>query len=175
MSGWCLSNLLPLTPRHRLFAMIAATIPDVDGFGKPISEELYLRYHHVLGHNLLFALLISTVLTIFSTRRILAFVLYFALFHLHLFMDYWGSGPDWPIEYLWPFRSGPDYQFMNANGWAFYSWQNILTAFLLLLWTIYIGWFGRRTPLELLMPKLDRRLVGLPPLEGRGFDPIMPK
>ena len=50
---------------------------------------------------------------------------------------------------------------MNPYGWNFYSWQNITAAFVLLLWTVAIAYVCRRTPLELLMPSLDRRLVGL--------------
>ena len=48
------------------------------------------------------------------------------------------------------------------------AWQNITAAFLLLLWTVWIGYRRKRTPLELLMPSLDRRLVGLPPEAGSG-------
>ena len=51
---------------------------------------------------------------------------------------------------------------MNPYGWDFFSWQNIMAAFLLLLWTVWIAYSRKRTPLELLMPSLDRRLVGLP-------------
>jgi hypothetical protein len=50
---------------------------------------------------------------------------------------------------------------MNPHGWAFYSWQNITAAFVMLLWTVAIGYVCRRTPLESIMPNLDRRLVGL--------------
>ena len=42
-------------------------------------------------------LLISLTLASFSTRRVLAFCAYLALFHLHLVLDYFGSGPGWPI------------------------------------------------------------------------------
>jgi hypothetical protein len=49
---------------------------------------------------------------------------------------------------------------MNAHAWEFYSWQNISAAFSLLGVTAAIGFVKRRTPLELLMPSLDRRLVG---------------
>jgi hypothetical protein len=37
-----------------------------------------------------------------------------------------------------------------------YSWQNLLTFLLLLIWTILIAWRMRRTPLEMRMPSLDR-------------------
>jgi len=162
MSGWCIGNLFPFTPRQRLFCMIAATAADVDGVGKIISEDLYFKYHHILGHNLTFAILGSTILAAFSIRRVLSWIVYLALFHLHIFMDLWGSGKDWPIAYWWPFKTAPEYWLSNPYGWDFYSWQNILAAFLFLCWTIWIGYKRRRTPLEVLMPSLDRRLVRLP-------------
>ena len=148
---------------------------DLDGLGIVVSERWYAQYHHILGHNLTFALIVSTVLSIFSSRRMLAWVTYCALFHLHIFMDFWGSGRDWGIAYWWPFRFGPGYWWMNPYGWDFYSWQNISAAFLLFCWTIWIAYIRKRTPLELLMPSLDRRLVGLPDLGGRGFEAIMPE
>jgi len=33
LSGWVIGNCFPLSPAQRLGCMIAATIPDVDGFG----------------------------------------------------------------------------------------------------------------------------------------------
>jgi hypothetical protein len=173
MSGWCVANLLPFTPRERLFCMVAASVPDVDGLGIVVSSRLYERYHHLLGHNLTFALISSAALAIFSTRRALGFVTYCALFHLHLYMDYWGSGRDWFIMYWWPFRQGPGYLWINPDGWAFYSWQNITAALALLVWTVIIAWRCRRTPLEVLMPHLDRQLVRLPPLGAPGLEPIV--
>jgi len=52
MSGWCIANLLPVTPRQRLGAMIAASAADLDGLGILFGQEAYWRYHHTLGHNL---------------------------------------------------------------------------------------------------------------------------
>jgi hypothetical protein len=161
MSGWCMGNLLPFSARERLFCMIAATAPDLDGLGIVVSEHWYTQFHHIVGHNLLFGVVASAGLAALSTRKALGFVTYLALFHLHLFMDYWGSGRDWGICYFWPFQSGPGSWWMNPHGWAFYSWQNITTAFVMLLWTVAIGYVCRRTPLESIMPNLDRRLVGL--------------
>ena len=102
LSGWCVGNLLPLTSRERLFCMIAAGAADIDGLGIVVSQELYWDYHHKLGHCAAFGLLLAGALAAFSTRRALAFGTYLLLFHLHLVLDYYGSGPGWPIYYLWP-------------------------------------------------------------------------
>jgi inner membrane protein len=157
MSGWCAGNLLPsLGARERLFCMIAAVAPDFDGVGRVFGEEAYWDYHHVVGHNLAFAVVLSAALAAFSTKRVLAFAAYFALAHLHLLMDYFGSGPGWGIPYFWPFDK---HAYTSPNAWAFYSWQNLSTAGVMLAWTLLIVDRYGRTPLERLMPSLDRQLV----------------
>jgi hypothetical protein len=161
MSGWCVADCLGnrLNARQRLFAMIAAAICDVDGLGIVFGTEsnAYWDYHHTLGHNLFFGLIAAGVLAWFSPARVLSFIGYLALFHLHLLMDYFGSGPGWPIHYLWPLKACT---LRNPNAWEFFSWQNIVIAMGLLVWTIVIAVRSSRTPLELVMPSLDRKFVG---------------
>jgi hypothetical protein len=152
MSGWCVANIFDLTPRERLFSMIAATAADVDGLGRIVSEEAYWRFHHILGHSLAFAMVISMLLAAFSTHRAKSFVIYLALAHLHLLMDFFGSGPGWGIAYFWPLSAHP-------YAWEFFSWQNITTAGVLLAWTMVIAARKGRTPLELITPDLDQRFV----------------
>ena len=173
LSGWVVANLLPLGPRERLFCMVAASVPDLDGLGIVAGAHFYERYHHVLGHNLTLAVVSTVVLTALSGvrgwRRGVACAAYFALFHLHLVMDYYGSGPGWGISYLWPWRHGPGYWWINPDPWNFFSWQNVTAAYALLAWTVGIAYVCRRTPLEVLMPSLDEKLVRLIP--GRGARP----
>lgn len=162
LSGWCVGNLLPLTARERLFCIIAAAAHDLDGLGIIVSQEMYWDYHHKLGHCAAFGVLLSLGLAAFSTHRLLGFATYLALFHLHLVLDYLGSGPGWPLYYYWPFS---DAKWLNPGAWPFFSWQNIGTAFAMFAWTVVIMFRGRRTPLELLMPSLDRK--GIAWVQGR--------
>ena len=167
LAGWVAANCFPLTAGERLACMIVSAIPDLDGIGIVFGDDAYQRWYHVAGHNLPFAIISSTILVACTTRgrRIVPVgLLYIALFHLHLFMDYWGSGPGWPIVYLWPFSN---FRIVNWQAWNLSSWQNTLIAGVLLLITIVIGFVKRRTPLEKLMPSLDAQLVGKP----RPIDP----
>lgn len=161
LSGWVVGNLFPLTPRERLFCMIVATVPDLDGVGIVFGDNVYQRWHHVACHNLPFCIVVTAVLAVLSRRapagRFGDALLYAALFHLHLVMDYFGSGPGWPIVYLWPFSG---FQFINWQAWELASSQNTTAAAVLLLVTVGIARRKRRTPLELLMPSLDAKLVG---------------
>lgn len=157
LSGWCAANLLPLNARQRLFCMVAASLSDVDGMGILFSQELYWDFHHRLGHCALFAVAASSILAVFSPRRIASFLVYLALFHLHLGLDVLGSGTGWKIYYFWPFNW---VGYKIDWGWELYSWQNIAAFFALLAWTLAIAIWRQRTPLELLTPSLDRRFVG---------------
>lgn len=158
LSGWCLGNLFGLGKRERSLAIIAGSIYDLDGLGIIFGPVAYWKYHHLLGHNLLAGLLVCAVLCWFSKERVKGFIAYLALFHIHLAADYFSSGQEWVIYYLWPFsRLG----FENASGWDFYSWQNIGTGFFFIGWTVFIIFKNKRTFFESVMPNLDRQIVQL--------------
>ena len=164
MSGWCIGSAVPgLAPRQRLFCMIAATIPDLDGLSLLAGQNAYFQYHHRLCHNLPFAILSCGVMAALAWRRSwrgpLFLALLLALFHLHLVLDIVGSGPGWNIYYFWPFSN---YAIDNRPwSWEFDSWQNRTAAGLFAGWMLLIAVFQSRTPLEALMPSLDRQLVQL--------------
>ena len=80
--------------------ILAASLYDFDGLGIIFGPVAYWEYHHLLGHNLAAGVLVSSVLTYFSKHRLKAFVAYLCLFHIHMLMDYLGSGEDWSITYL---------------------------------------------------------------------------
>ena len=157
LSGWCLGNLVPhFTPRERWFCVLAASLADLDGLSILGGQEAWWDYHHTLCHNLPFGIVLCLALAAFSTHRATALLVYLALFHVHLLLDYYGSGPGWGIPYLWPFSSR---QSVHPDAWAFYSWQNIGTAAAFIGWTLWIARSRGRTPLEAVMPRLDRQLV----------------
>jgi inner membrane protein len=156
MSGWCVADFFDLTPKERFFAMIAASAADLDGLGLIVSTDYYVRYHHVLGHNLLFAVIVASFLTFFSVHRVKVFWLFFALFHLHLLLDYLGSGPEWGFYYLWPFSNQ---EIQNPWSWDLTSWQDLSVAAAFLVWVIVIAFRSRRTPLEFIVHSLDRKIV----------------
>lgn len=172
LSGWCLGNLPALTARERALCMVAAALPDLDGLGILISDDWYWNLHHIVGHNLFFGILLSATLAAFSSSRLKAFLIYLGLFHLHLAMDFVGSGPDWGLAYLWPVSH---HQWKTDWVWPLFSWQNLSAFALLLLWTWFIIRRHRRTPLEWIMPRLDRQLTALlsPAMAGGEPAPII--
>src|SRR6185295_14144310 len=114
--GWVVANAAELNRRERACVTLAGVAPDLDGLG--IVPEVLTRhsahpltwwsdYHHVLGHNLAFGLLVTAVAFGLAKKRWTTAVMAFVSFHLHLFCDLIGArGPDgdqWPIPYLLPF------------------------------------------------------------------------
>ena len=160
LSGWVVGNLLRLTPRERFFCIVAATVPDVDGLGILVSEDLWHDWHHRIGHNVFFFAIVAGLLARFSTNRLRAGLAYFAIGWLHFALDYLGSGPGWLLHPLWPID---DVGVAWAGAWPFFSWQNITAGYGLFALTLLIAWRWRRTPLEWPMPKLDAQLVVLLP------------
>jgi inner membrane protein len=158
LSGWCLGNLFKLTPKESFFCMIAASILDVDGFGFFISNDFYWDYHHLLSHNIFFILLATSILTFFSRTKIKAFLIFFGLMHIHLIMDYFGSGYGWQIKYFWP---ASYWSIWYQKAWPFFGWQNKAFGLGFLAWTIAMIFIQRRTFFEWPMPSLDKQIVQL--------------
>jgi inner membrane protein len=166
LTGWCLAEAVPgLSKREKGLITVAAVAPDFDGLG--IVAELATRntahpllwwteYHHVLGHNLLFACLAAL-----GARRLLAAALIFAAVHLHIVCDLIGSrGPDdyqWPIPYLWPFSAQP--QLTWSGQWYLNAWPNIAVTLALLAATFYLAWRRGYSIVGLVSSRADAAFV----------------
>ena len=83
--------------------MVAASAPDLDGLSLLGGWECYYDWHHVLMHNLPFAVILAALLACFSRPKLTAFAVYFGLVHLHFALDLLGSGSDWGVDYWRPF------------------------------------------------------------------------
>lgn len=156
MSGWCIANCVRLTARERLLAMLAASLPDMDGISYIFGQEAYWATHHIYGHNLLYGVLLAGLLAAFSTHKVKCFLLFLGLIHLHFILDLLGSGEGWTIPYFLPFSKQ---EYAWSFGWDFNDIENKIAGLLFLLWSLQIAVFRKRTPLEYIMPRLDARLV----------------
>ncbi len=170
--GWSLSETYPaFTNRERALVVAAGVAPDLDGFG--LLPELLTRdgahplfwwtdYHHVLCHNLMFAVA-ATLLASGMARvhRLRSAVLVFVSVHLHLLGDLIGSrGPEgyqWPVPYLYPFRS--DIEMTWSGQWALNAWPNITITLGLLAVTFVLAWRRGYSPVGLFSSRADRAFV----------------
>ena len=158
LTGWLIGNAAGLGVRGRSLAVLAGVLPDLDGLGIVVSEELYWDWHHVLGHNVFYLLAAAGVLTVFTDAgtRCRSFVVFTLVGASHLLLDLIGSGPDWELAWLWP---ASDHALVWRGAWPLFSWQNILTFVAVLVGTLAVARWCGRTPLEWVMPSLDRRFV----------------
>jgi inner membrane protein len=171
LAGW-LVGVAPaqLSPRERGLIAFAGVAPDLDGLGIVVEQlsaswarplPWYSLYHHVLGHNLGFALVTTAIAFALSTRRALTASLVFAAFHLHLLCDLAGSrgsdGEQWPIPYLLPVSNAV--QLTWSGQWTLSSWQNSTFTGILLLATVWAAWRWSRSPLGLIGAGTDTTFV----------------
>ncbi len=156
--------------RDRALVTLAGISPDADGFGffvealtKGTRHELlwFSEYHHVLGHNIGFCLLVAAIAFAAAKRRVRTALLALTVFHLHLFCDIIGArGPDghqWPIPYLSPFSD--TWQLTWSRQWALDAWPNFLVTGLALLATFYLARRRGFSPLELVSKRAEAGFV----------------
>jgi len=168
--SWLVANGAGLERRERLAVTLAGLAPDLDGLG--MIAELATRdsaqpllwwsdYHHVLGHNLAFAIVCAAVAWAASGRRWRTAALAVATFHLHLLCDLVGGrGPDghqWPIHYLYPFSDAGAWRW--SGQWALNAWPNVAITVAALLITFVLAWRRGFSPLEMVSLRADQALV----------------
>jgi inner membrane protein len=169
--GWCVANVSSeVSRRERMIITAAAVVPDLDGLGMLVeiptrntSNPLlwWTDYHHVLGHNVAAAFVITVLAFILAKQRWLTSALALISFHTHILGDIVGArGPDgyqWPIPYFLPFSPTPE---LVWNGqWALNAWQNFLVTAIALMITFVLAWSRGYSPLEMLSRTADQAFV----------------
>lgn len=168
--GWAVANAAPVGKRDRLFIVAASVLPDIDGLvivadfvAGHAADDLvwWSRWHHVLGHNLGFALAIALVCFILGRRRALTSITALLAIHLHFLCDVVGArgpeGAQWPIPYLLPFSSS--LQLTWSGQWALNAWPNFAVTGALLLLAFYLAWYRGFSPVELVSSRADSLVV----------------
>ena len=166
--GWSVASTCSIGRRERAFVTIAGVIPDLDGAG--IIADLftsgrypsfYEKYHHILGHNILFGILLCLFAAWFSRRRVVTALLVLLSFHIHLLGDLAGSmGPDgyqWPIPYLLPFSDAWQLVWRGQRGLN--AWPNFLVTFISGFMMFHIAWKRGISPLEIFSTKANDAFV----------------
>jgi hypothetical protein len=142
--------------RDRLLVTLAGLSPDLDGLTLLGGTDLYGQWHHVLTHGAVSALGLCGLLTLFARRKLVVFGLSLFAFHLHLLCDLAGSGPGWPIYYLWPFTKA---ELMWNGQWDLASWQNAVIGLAVTLGVLWCAMPFGRTVFELFSVKYDAVVV----------------
>jgi inner membrane protein len=168
--SWSTASAFKVTKRDRMLTTLAGTIPDMDGIGLlwdlPSSHAsggdlvLWARFHHVIGHNITFCLVLVVCAWFLATRRLLACTAVFLAVHLHLLCDLAGSkGPDqlWSIPYLLPFSHAWD--FVWTGQWPLNSWQNFAITAIAMIYIGYMACGKGISPVEIFSQHANNVLV----------------
>jgi inner membrane protein len=169
--SWGVANTLPnSTRRDRAIITLAGVASDVDGLGI-VAEALtsktqypllwWTEYHHILGHNILAAAIVTGIAALLSSSRLYTALLTCFTFHLHLLCDVVGArGPDgdqWPIPYLFPFS--PSIQWTWHGQWSLNAWQNIVITVAAVATTVLLARRRGYSPLELVSTRANDLFV----------------
>lgn len=142
--------------RDRVLVMLAGVVPDVDGLSLLGGIEAYAKWHHVLTHGLVAAVVVALSFGALARRRLVVGALSFGAFHLHLLCDLAGSGPGWPITYLAPFSRA---ETMWSGQWNLASWQNSVIGLAATLLVLACALPFGRTLVEVFSVKVDSKVV----------------
>lgn len=153
--SWLVGARLPLR-RDRVLVTLAGVLPDLDGLTLLAGEAAYATYHHVVTHGLPSALVCAAVLGWLGEKKRVVAVLAFVTFHLHLLCDLVGSGPGWPLWYLWPFST---HETMWDGQWNLASWQNTLIGLAATLAVLVCALPLGRTAVEVFSTRADAVVV----------------
>jgi len=165
-AGWLLANTVKGDRRFRGAVLLAAVLPDIDGLTLPFGTDSFIKYHHILAHNILFSIILSFLAIAFcNEHRIKALIFTQIAFYTHFFGDYFLTRI--PLYFLYPF-SDASYRYPGGL-WLGHPVNYILMLVALLIFiVIAVKW--KRTPLELFSPSADKQLVELSFIRERERD-----
>ena len=169
--GWCVANVRPdISERDRALITVASVIPDIDGLGllvelptRATSHPIlwWTKYHHVVAHNVGFALFVAIIVYFLATKRIQTTILALFSFHLHILGDVVGArGPDgyqWPIPYFLPFSRTPELSW--SGQWALNAWQNFAITAIVVAIAFVLAWRRGYSPVGIFSNRADRKFV----------------
>jgi len=154
-AGWLLAQAAPGDRRVRAATLLAAVAPDLDVVSYLFGPNAYVAWHHVACHNLLFSLLVSGLAAWWCAgARFKALLLTQAAFYTHFFGDLFFTV--YPLQYFWPFSS---LEFGLEGSVYLGHWLNTLFVYVALVSVVVLGVVFKRTPLEVVWPALDERVM----------------
>ena len=149
--SWLIGHRLPDRRDRRLVAW-SGVVLDLDALSLLGGVAAYSKYHHVLTHGLIAALVGAGLWTALARQRLKVLVLSLIAFHFHLVCDLVGSGVEgerWGIFYFYPFSW---YEFFAPFGWDLASPQNAAVWLAAVAATVWIGVVQGRTFAETFLP-----------------------
>ena len=172
LASWALADALRLRLRDLALATWCGVLSDVDGLGiladgvnqllGRSSSWYYGQYHRALLHNVLAAVALPLILSIFAANRLRMFVLGLVAVHLHFLGDIVGSrGPGahdfWPLPYLSPFSEHGT--ILWPGQWPLDAWPNIVLTMLLIFYVLFRSVHSGYSPVGVFSTRADCAFV----------------
>ena len=173
-ASWIVAAKVTDNPRDLKLITLAGILPDADGLGliPDFFNEMtgrslsfyYMEYHHWYLHGIFGALIVTSALTYFASRRWRVALFAFLVFHLHLLCDLLGSrGPSpsdiWPIYYLGPFSRR---WLIEWHGqWRLDGWQNQAITVALFIWGLWIAAGRGDSVIGIFNRRVDKKICGV--------------
>jgi len=161
--SWLVAEVKDLPRRDRILVFAAGLLPDLDGLVILGGTEMYQRWHHVILHNGLSAVVYGAIVAgLAKGNRLLAGFLTCLVWHLHLLADWFGSGgPDgsqWSIPYLVPFDFTDYYA---PYQWPLASWQNVVITVVAIVLSVVVALRRGRTVVDAFSLKADAKVMAV--------------
>ena len=152
--AWIVANVFSLDLKERRFCLIMGVIADIDGVFILFSQDLFIQYHHTLGHWLVFGIPLALIFTLLSENKKRSFGAYSLAFSLHLIADIVGS--DWSVHPFMPLLNTGFSAYPTLSVEMIYFVINPAVFLVVVLISLFILFKHRRTPLEFVWKKWDR-------------------
>jgi len=155
--GWILAEAGQGDRRFRQVVFLSSVLPDLDGISILFGIEAYGNYHDRITHSVPLAIIVSLIGAVLCRNyRFRTVVLTQLGFISHILGDYYLSG--WPIVLWFPFSLE---QIIFAHALWLGHPVNFLLSALAVACIVWMGWRYKRTPIEVLSVRLDRRICNM--------------
>ncbi len=163
--GWWFAHWGEFGRRERAIIALAGAGPDLDGLSLLAGGDAFLKYHHILFHNVgavAGALVIAGALLWNKPK---AWLLTVFAFGMHVVEDYITVG--WTQHPWMPLTFAPVNLADHLPNWVVQgAFQYSAMAFIVGM-TVWIYTRHKRTPLEIISPALDRLIINYAVLPWR--------
>lgn len=156
--GWWFAHWKRFDRRERAAISLAAAACDLDGLSLGWGRDTFLRYHHMLFHNVGATFAVALLAGVLFWRRAWAWLMVVFAFGMHIVEDYFTV--PWDMRPWAPFQSMIVNLDRHAPAWLVqYVFQTTAMVFILGV-TVWIYRRFERTPLEIISPAFDRLIIG---------------
>jgi hypothetical protein len=163
--GWWFAHWGKFGRRERAIIALAGAGPDLDGLSLLAGGDAFLKYHHILFHNVGAVAGAVVIAGVLLWRKPLAFLLTVFAFAMHIVEDYITVG--WNQHPWQPFSAATVNLSDHLPNWVVQgAFQYTAMAFIVGM-SVWIYIRHKRTPLEILSPSLDHLIINYAVLPWR--------